>query len=45
MRSESGAVDIKTTTDASPEGFRRQASNFDYHLQAAIYTQLTGRAF
>jgi hypothetical protein len=38
-------VDIKTTTDASPEGFRKQASNLDYHLQAAIYTQLTGRAF
>jgi hypothetical protein len=39
------AVDIKTTTDASPEGFRRQASQLDYHLQAAIYTQLTGKAF
>ena len=42
---KSYVVDIKTTTDASPEGFRKQAANFDYHLQAAIYTQLTGRAF
>lgn len=39
------AVDIKTTSDASPEAFRRQASQLDYHLQAAIYTQLTGKTF
>lgn len=35
-------VDLKTCQDASPEGFRRAASNFSYHLQAAIYLQLTG---
>lgn len=35
-------VDLKTTQDASPDGFRRAASNFDYHLQAAIYGHLTG---
>lgn len=39
------AVDIKTTADASPDAFRRQASQLDYHLQAAIYTQLTGKVF
>ena len=34
-------IDLKTCQDASPDGFRRAASNFDYHLQAAIYTMLT----
>jgi hypothetical protein len=34
-------IDLKTCQDASPDGFRRSASNFDYHLQAAIYTMLT----
>jgi len=38
-------VDVKTTRDASPQGFRREASNFDYHLQAAIYKRLSGRDF
>jgi hypothetical protein len=42
---KSYAVDIKTTTDASPEAFRKQASNLDYHLQAVIYTHLTGKRF
>ena len=36
-------VDLKTTADASPDGFRKAASNFDYHLQAAIYRRITGR--
>jgi exodeoxyribonuclease VIII len=36
-------VDLKTTADASPEGFKKAASNFDYHLQAAIYRRITGR--
>lgn len=35
-------IDLKTCQDASPDGFRRSASNLDYHLQAAIYTLLTG---
>ncbi len=30
-------LDLKTTTDASPETFTRQAYNMNYHLQAAIY--------
>lgn len=30
-------VDIKTTTDASPDGFRRHAYDLGYHLQAAWY--------
>ena len=33
-------IDIKTTRDASPDGFKREASNLDYHLQAAIYRRL-----
>jgi exodeoxyribonuclease VIII len=40
---EHDIVDVKTTTDASPEGFRKAASNFDYHLQAAIYKRITKR--
>jgi hypothetical protein len=31
--------DLKTTQDASPEGFQRQAHNLGYHEQAALYTQ------
>ena len=30
-------VDIKTTQDASPEGFQRHAYNYGYHMQAAFY--------
>ena len=37
--------DIKTTQDASPEGFQRQAYNLDYHLQAAVYRLMTGKRF
>jgi hypothetical protein len=35
--------DVKTTSDASPEAFTRDAAKFDYHLQAAAYLRLTGR--
>ena len=35
--SEDYIVDIKTTEDASPEGFARSCHNFNYHLQAAHY--------
>lgn len=30
-------VDLKTTRDASPDGFGRTAWNFQYHVQAAMY--------
>ena len=40
---ENDVIDLKTTADASPAGFRRAASNFDYHLQAAIYMRITRR--
>lgn len=33
-------VDGKTCVDASPEGFGRAIWNFDYHLQAAWYTDV-----
>lgn len=36
------ACDLKTCQDASPEAFTRDAHNFDYHLQAAIYRHLFG---
>ena len=35
-------IDLKTTQDASSEGFGRSVYNFSYHLQAAIYKELTG---
>lgn len=30
-------LDLKTTGDASPDGFRKQAWNLGYHIQAALY--------
>jgi len=33
----SAILDVKTCSDASPEGFARQIANFQYHLQAAHY--------
>ena len=35
-------VDIKTTQDGSPQGFGRSVINYGYHLQAAIYREMTG---
>lgn len=35
--SASAIVDLKSTTDASPEGFARQVANLGYHVQAAHY--------
>lgn len=32
-------MDIKTTEDASPEGFARSAFKYRYHVQAAFYSQ------
>lgn len=40
MVGDSWIADLKTTSDASPEAFMRQAYNLDYHLQAAIYCEL-----
>ena len=36
-RNHGGIVDLKTTADASPEAFARQAANLLYHVQAAHY--------
>jgi hypothetical protein len=30
-------VDVKTTRDASPEGFAKSVATFGYHRQAAMY--------
>ena len=35
-------IDLKTSADASPNGFGRQAANLGYFMQAAIYRLLTG---
>lgn len=32
-----GGIDLKTTTDASPEAFARSIASFQYHVQAAHY--------
>lgn len=34
-----GIVDIKTTQDASPDGFARNIASLKYHMQAAHYLQ------
>lgn len=41
-RGEGFIVDLKTTTDSSPEKFARSAHSFGYHLQAAAYRSLFG---
>jgi hypothetical protein len=33
-------LDIKTTKDASVDGFTRSAAEMDYHIQAALYSDL-----
>lgn len=42
-------IDLKTTISASKEEFPKGAANFDYHIQAALYTDilnaLTGKQF
>ena len=38
-------ADLKTCRDASPVQFSKDADSFGYHLQAAIYTHLTGKEF
>jgi exodeoxyribonuclease VIII len=35
-------VDVKTTDDATPEGFTRTIASFGYHIQAAHYMAMTG---
>lgn len=35
-------ADLKTTRDGSPNEFTRSAYNLQYHLQAAVYCELTG---
>jgi PDDEXK-like domain of unknown function (DUF3799) len=37
VRPEGVIIDVKTTQDASPEGFARSAASFRYHVQAAAY--------
>ncbi len=37
LRPDHGAVDLKTTRDASPGGFPREIAQHGYHLQAAHY--------
>lgn len=37
-------IDLKTTSDASFEGFSRQIGNLGYHIQAAFYLDVFNRA-
>lgn len=37
-------IDLKTTVNASPDFFQRQSYNLKYHLQAAIYLELSGKS-
>jgi len=37
-------IDIKTTTDASPNGFKKSLANFRYHVQAAWYLDVVEKA-
>lgn len=37
LRNDGLVVDLKTTKDASPEGFQKSAYNFRYHVQAWWY--------
>lgn len=45
LETEGFVYDLKTTKDASPEGFMRAAHNLGYHIQAVIYRKLTGKKF
>lgn len=36
-------TDLKTTTDASPAGFKRSVYNYGYYFQAAFYCELFNR--
>ena len=43
-RITNGAIwDLKTCQDASPDAFSKIVANYKYHLQAAVYSLLTGR--
>jgi len=37
-------IDIKTTTDASPNGFKKSLASFRYHVQAAWYLEVVEKA-
>lgn len=39
LREDGLLIDLKTCADASPEGFRRSAFNYRYHVQAAMYAE------
>lgn len=33
-------IDLKTTSDASPQGFSKSIANFNYHIQNAFYSDI-----
>lgn len=33
-------IDLKTTSDASPNGFMKSIANFNYHIQTAFYSDI-----
>jgi hypothetical protein len=38
-------ADLKTCNDSSVTAFAKDANNFDYHLQGAVYSSLTNKRF
>ena len=45
MREDGGLVDVKTTEDASPEGFAKSVANFRYYVQAPWYLDILERLY
>lgn len=44
LRSDGMVIDLKTTDDASPEGFAKAVGNFGYHISAPMYLDGVGLA-
>jgi exodeoxyribonuclease VIII len=42
-RADNLLVDVKTTSDASPDGFAKSCAQYRYHVQAALYTDIIER--
>ena len=39
LRPDGIIIDLKTTPDGSPQAFSKSCANFNYHMQAAVYTE------
>lgn len=45
LRDDGGLVDVKTTEDASPDGFAKSVANFRYYVQAPFYMDILERLY